>query len=80
VDELLAVDVYIARWTRLGQQLARVNITLSIWDEWECNEHLPAELRRDVPRPAVGHDEAKEIQEMLIDELGKLETDFIGRN
>jgi hypothetical protein len=48
VDERLLVSAYIAKWQAIGRQMTWVNWTLALWDEWLCNEYLPADLRRDV--------------------------------
>lgn len=80
MDEILPVPIYIARWLRLGQQLANVHELLSWWDEWRANEARPPDLQADVPPPTVRPGDLKELQELLVDQLGELEGGFIGRN
>ena len=41
-------------------RLARVNATLSIWDEYEANALLPPDQRRPLSRPKLTHGGLKE--------------------
>ena len=78
--EILPVGAFMARVRRLTRQLAGVNEALSEWDEWLADRYLPPDLQRHPPRPGVGYDDLKELQEELISQLGEIEGDFVGRN
>ena len=71
---------YLRRRERLLARLQRVNETIAQYDGWEANEHLPPDLRREVPKPQFPRTALVEFHRMLVEELGRLEQEWPRRN
>ncbi len=48
-------------------RLQRVNAAVSAWDEYDCAQAMPADLRPRVRHPTLSRPALKELQGMLCD-------------
>ena len=71
---------YLRRRERLLARIQRVNETIAQYDEWEANEQLPPDLRRDLPKPQFPRTALVELHRMLVEELDRLEQEWPRRN
>ena len=68
-----AALAYLRRRRGLLARLARVNAAITRWDEREANVYLPADLRGNVPLPALGRETLAGLHRTLAEELRRLE-------
>ncbi len=61
-------------------RLQRVNAALARWDEYDCAQARPPELRPRVRRPTLGRPALKELQGMLCDVIREQEAAWEPRN
>ena len=66
--------------TRLPATLERVDAAIRAWDEWQANQHLPLDLRRNLRKPEVGRIALNGLHWMLVEELERLEQEWGRRN
>lgn len=56
------------------ERLDRVNASISAWNEYEANEHLPADLKRALPQPELSRQTLNDLHTVLLDELKLVEA------
>ena len=61
-------------------RLQRVNEALSRWDEYDCGQAMPPELRPRVRHPTLSRPALKELQGMLCDVIREQEAAWERRN
>jgi hypothetical protein len=61
-------------------RLQRVNAALSAWDEYDCAQAMPPDLRPRVRRPTLNRPALKELQGMLCDVIREQEAAWERRN
>lgn len=59
-------------YRRVWGRLQRVNRAMAEAEEWEANEEMPADLRRELRPPLLTYDQLKALRAMLLDVLGEL--------
>ena len=61
-------------------RLRQVNAALSRWDEYDCAQAMPSELRPRVRHPTLSRPALKELQGMLCDAIREQEAAWERRN
>lgn len=54
-------------------RLARINRAIRRWEEWEANQELPIDLRRELRTPTIDHDSLVSLRETALEAIGELE-------
>lgn len=67
------IDQLSERAGRMARQLVDVSRAIVKWDMWLANERRPAELRRQLPRPAFNREDLEELRAVLVAEIALLD-------
>lgn len=63
------------RRRQLWGRLRAVNRALAAAEEYEANQHMPADLRRELPAPILSYDDLVMLRETILEKLGEIEID-----
>ena len=51
-----------------------MDAAIEAYDEWAANRHLPPDLRRPLPEPALPRAALADLHRVLVEELARLEA------